>query len=72
MRAAELQVLTGSGSLEPLAPDLVHALEEVSVTHSAAERSGFQLTFRLTPSSRLATEVLPLGSLEAATRMVSC
>lgn len=70
MRAAELQVLTGAVTLSPLAADLVDALEEVSVTHTAGQRSGFQLTFRLAPMSRLATEVLPLGSLEAPTRVV--
>lgn len=70
MRAAELQVLTGLVSLSPLSPDLVQSIDSVQVTHTAGRRSGFQITFRLSPGSRLATEVLPLGSLEAPTRVV--
>lgn len=70
MRAAELQLLTGLTSLSPLAADLVASVEEVQVTHTTGRRSGFQLTLRLPPGSRLATEVLPLGSLEAPTRIV--
>lgn len=70
MSTAELALLTGAVTLSPLAADLTDALEEAQVTHTAGQRSGFQLTFRLAPHSRLATEVLPVGSLDAPTRVV--
>lgn len=70
MSTAELQILTGAVTLSPLAADLATGLEEAQVTHTAGQRSGFQLTFRLAPHSRLATEVLPVGSIDAPTRVV--
>lgn len=70
MSSADLQVLVGAVTLSPLAADLTTALDEVQVIHSAGQRSGFQLTFRLAPHSRLASEALPVGSLDAPTRVV--
>lgn len=70
MRIAELQVLTGLAGPSPLAADVVDAIESVQVTHTSGSRSGFQLTLMLPPGSRLATELLPSGSLEAPTRVV--
>lgn len=69
MSTAELRILTGAVTLSPLDADLATALDEVQVTHTAGQRSGFQLTFRLSPHSRLATEVLPVGGLDAPTRV---
>jgi hypothetical protein len=70
VRAAELQVLVGAVAPSPLGADLVDAIENVQATQTSGARGGFQLTFRLPPHGPLATDVLPVGSLDAPTRVV--
>jgi hypothetical protein len=55
-----LTLLIGTGVPRPAPADVVDALESCDIT-SAADRSGFQLKFRIGPRSILQTTLLPAG-----------
>jgi len=64
-----LGVLVGMG-LQPAPQDVLESLTQVQVTTSAKDKSGFDLSFAVSKSSRLITDLLPNGYFDPPTRIV--
>jgi hypothetical protein len=58
--ALNIHLLIGPAVPVPAPKDVANALESVEIT-SGADRSGFQLRFRIGPRSKLQTTLLPAG-----------
>lgn len=65
-----LQLLMGPTLPVPVPQQLSDALQSVQVTTSAAEASGFQLTFAVSTQSIITTALLPAGFFDPGTRTV--
>jgi hypothetical protein len=65
-----LQLLMGPTLPVPVPQQLTDALQSVQVTTSAAEASGFQLTFAVSTQSIITTALLPAGFFDPGTRTV--
>lgn len=68
--AIHLTVMIGAVVPQPIPQSVVDALQEVQVTASSTERSGFQLRFAIGKRSPLLTELLPGGYFDTPRRVV--
>jgi hypothetical protein len=59
----------GSLSASPVQRDVIDALLRISVTNSAGQASGFQLTFALSQNSLIGQELLPDGFFDPPNRV---
>lgn len=68
--AIHLTLMIGAVVPQPVLQSVVDALQEVQVTASSTERSGFQLRLAIGKRSPLLTELLPGGYFDAPRRVV--
>lgn len=66
---ARIDLLFGM-ALRAAPADVVGALMDAQVTQAAGQRSGFQLTFAMSSTSRIGRELLPSGFFDPPTRVV--
>jgi len=64
-----LSLMMGPVGTSPVAREVIDALLRVSVTNSAGQASGFQLTFALSPQSLIGNELLPGGFFDPPNRV---
>jgi hypothetical protein len=63
-------LIGGDNPTRPAPPAVMQALLSASVTVSATDKSGFDLSFAVSKTSRLITELLPGGYFDPATRVI--
>ena len=59
-----LSLLIGPVMTQPVPPEVIESLVSVSVTETAGQRSGFQLTFNVSKTGVIQTVLLPSGYFE--------
>jgi hypothetical protein len=65
-----LTLLIGPTIPVPVPTSVVEALQSVQVTSAAGQRSGFQLSFALSPTSPLQVGLIPAGYFDPGTRVI--
>jgi hypothetical protein len=65
-----LTLMFGLMVAQPVGPEVIQALQSVQVTTSSGQRSGFQVTFAVSPRSTLMTSLIPSGYFDPGIRAI--
>ena len=65
-----LSLLIGTVQPQPVPREVMESLVSASVTVSATEKSGFDLSFAVSTGSPLLTDLLPSGYFDPPTRVI--
>lgn len=70
LRGVTLTLLIGPVAVAPAMASVVDALESAQVTTAVGQRSGFQLVFKYSKTSPIATTLLPAGYFDPLIRVI--
>jgi hypothetical protein len=70
LKGVQLSLLMGPVVATPVPRQVIEALTSVQVTVGSGQRSGFQLTFGLSKSSRLTRTLIPAGFFDPLIRVI--
>jgi len=70
LKGVTLTLLMGPVAVAPAPRAVVDALESATVTQAVGQRSGFQLTFAVSKTSPILTDLLPSGAFDPMVRVI--